>query len=364
MSEEMTTTENISTEQESSADPVIRRKKIKSAYGWAGGGMLIQVVIATLAVMIVAAVYSPFFMKGYFADKDMNTITQGDIMAASLAMTTDGTYLLISNIVGYVVANISAFFICVMALGAFKARSLFKKPSFGAADMVLAAASIMCVQGVSLIVQLTVMSITGMTGMPESVSASLTLDDNVLRSLGVLTYAVILGPITEELLFRGFILNALSPVSRKFAIVMSAVLFGLFHGNFNQMFNGILLGLVFGYVAVKSGSVITSIIVHMFANGNIMLMEIVCGDGENADKIMIAYVSAMMVIGIAAMVMMLRRKGMIAPTDTIASEFTYEIEEDEVSKLKMKTLAKCPTFWIAAVYYLGTAVIMAISANA
>ena len=44
-------------------------------------------------------------------------------------------------------------------------------------------------------------------------------------------YSVILAPIFEEILFRGFVLKNLSRFNVRFGIIMSAILFGLFHGN-------------------------------------------------------------------------------------------------------------------------------------
>ena len=41
----------------------------------------------------------------------------------------------------------------------------------------------------------------------------------------------ILAPVAEELMFRGWILRSLRPYGKRFAVLGSAVLFGIFHGN-------------------------------------------------------------------------------------------------------------------------------------
>ena len=64
-------------------------------------------------------------------------------------------------------------------------------------------------------------------------------------------YACVLGPVAEELLFRGIVLRTLAPFGRKLAIVVSALLFGLFHGNLLQMPYAFVLGLVLGYSALQ-----------------------------------------------------------------------------------------------------------------
>lgn len=64
-------------------------------------------------------------------------------------------------------------------------------------------------------------------------------------------YACVLGPVAEELLFRGIVLRTLAPFGRKLAVIVSALLFGLFHGNLLQTPYAIVLGLVLGYCALE-----------------------------------------------------------------------------------------------------------------
>lgn len=78
-------------------------------------------------------------------------------------------------------------------------------------------------------------------------------------------YASILAPVAEELLFRGYVLRTLRPYGKRFAILGSAFLFGLFHGNLLQTPYAFLMGLVLGYVAAEY-SLGWSIALHMFNN--------------------------------------------------------------------------------------------------
>lgn len=79
-------------------------------------------------------------------------------------------------------------------------------------------------------------------------------------------YCCIVAPITEELLFRGFAMKALSRVSQRFGIFMSAFLFGLAHGNLVQFVSAFILGIFMAYVDVKHNSLIPSIIIHFAIN--------------------------------------------------------------------------------------------------
>ena len=79
-------------------------------------------------------------------------------------------------------------------------------------------------------------------------------------------FAGILFPILEELLFRRLICNRLLPLGEAKAILISAAIFGFIHGNLFQFAYAFLFGLVLGYVYVKTGKIIYTIIFHCIMN--------------------------------------------------------------------------------------------------
>lgn len=81
----------------------------------------------------------------------------------------------------------------------------------------------------------------------------------------ILTIAI-LAPILEELLFRKLIIDKFSRYGEGVAILVSALMFGLYHGNIVQFIYATVLGLVFGYVYAKSRNIIFTIIMHMVVN--------------------------------------------------------------------------------------------------
>lgn len=84
-------------------------------------------------------------------------------------------------------------------------------------------------------------------------------------------YASLLAPVSEELLFRGFVLGKLRPFGKRFAVLGSAILFGLFHGNLLQTPYAFVMGLLFGYVTVEY-SIGWAVALHMF--NNLVLAEL------------------------------------------------------------------------------------------
>ncbi|KPU45413.1 CAAX amino terminal protease self- immunity [Oxobacter pfennigii] len=79
---------------------------------------------------------------------------------------------------------------------------------------------------------------------------------------------VFLGPIFEEVLFRGIILRGLLlNYSVRKALIISSVLFGLIHLNPVQSLTATVSGLMLGWVFIKTGSLWMSILVHILNNG-------------------------------------------------------------------------------------------------
>ena len=81
-----------------------------------------------------------------------------------------------------------------------------------------------------------------------------------------LIYACFLGPILEEIIFRGFILKSMQKYGNLTAIIVSSISFSMFHLNLVQFVNPVLMGIVLAFIAIKSKSIVPSIIAHIFNN--------------------------------------------------------------------------------------------------
>jgi hypothetical protein len=86
-------------------------------------------------------------------------------------------------------------------------------------------------------------------------------------SLLLILYAVVFGPISEELCFRGVIFSSARKVFPFWAANMfQALLFGIFHLNMMQGIYAFFVGLVLGWVCGRGGSIYLSILLHMLFN--------------------------------------------------------------------------------------------------
>ena len=86
-------------------------------------------------------------------------------------------------------------------------------------------------------------------------------------SLLMFVYAVILAPISEELVFRGVTFGILRTVFPFWvANVLQAMMFGVFHMNALQGCYTFVVGLIFGYVREKGSTIYHAILIHLLFN--------------------------------------------------------------------------------------------------
>lgn len=78
---------------------------------------------------------------------------------------------------------------------------------------------------------------------------------------------VVAAPILEELLFRGLIFESCRErFGNAWAVLTSALLFGLIHIVPVQMVNAFVVGIILGYIYLKTGSLLSVIILHAINN--------------------------------------------------------------------------------------------------
>ena len=77
----------------------------------------------------------------------------------------------------------------------------------------------------------------------------------------------VIAPIIEELIFRGLVFNRIKyNYNAVAAIIISAIVFGIYHGNLTQGVYATLLGLCLAYVYNKTENLLVPICIHISAN--------------------------------------------------------------------------------------------------
>jgi membrane protease YdiL (CAAX protease family) len=180
----------------------------------------------------------------------------------SLVSHINGNLISLSAIAG-IVAGMLVFMII-------RGRSLFtdvlKKPENGEVHPMLVFGVVLGTQAVQLVNSIvgsileTIARNNGFSIMDSYTDAFSTM----LNPVGIL-YIALIGPICEEMIFRGACLNTLRKYGDNFAVIMSACMFGLYHVIIFQIPFAIIVGILLGYTAIRF-SLKHAIIVHAISN--------------------------------------------------------------------------------------------------
>ena len=98
--------------------------------------------------------------------------------------------------------------------------------------------------------------------------------DGLVPFLAVFFTVAILGPVFEEVFFRGFLLSALRRgLPTPWALALSSALFGAFHLSLTAMPVLAVLGAVMGLAFLRTGDIRAAIFVHACWNGGVFLFQ-------------------------------------------------------------------------------------------
>ena len=92
---------------------------------------------------------------------------------------------------------------------------------------------------------------------------------------------VIMAPIFEEIIFRKLLIDRTIKYGKGVSILLSALIFGLFHGNLNQFFYAFLIGGFFADVYIKTGKIIYTILLHLTVNFFGSIISVIVGNSLN-----------------------------------------------------------------------------------
>ena len=115
--------------------------------------------------------------------------------------------------------------------------------------------------------------------LPDAMEATfMQLKDSIL---GIASIAII-GPVTEEFIFRqatlgGMLRNGIRPI---YAVLLSALLFGVIHLNWAQILPAFSIGIMLGIIYLKTGNII-----HIINNSIAVAQMIVLGENTKDFKL-------------------------------------------------------------------------------
>ncbi len=147
----------------------------------------------------------------------------------------------------------------------FRARDYLRKPQLPAGQiialMVIAVGASYAANFATVYVE---QLLENLFHLPMSAPSTVSLGSPVVTAIQLISLCLVT-PLVEELFFRGGLLGETLPLGTAFAVLTSALSFGLFHMSAAIPF-ATVMGLCSGYLTVRCRSLLPSIGVHAFIN--------------------------------------------------------------------------------------------------
>lgn len=329
------------------------RSKVYRRYNWASLTLILQTVFINILVSTCQGIVL------IAATKDETISLTGD-----LNVVFNGIACILVNTL------LAVFVLKITKTG--KLRDSFTKPGFSALEIVMAVIMCLALTNINeyIVNSLSFIFASSNKAVLSSLSKGMSSSNLVLTVITYL-YISILGPIAEELLLRGCVLRLGSHISAKVGIFISALLFGIMHGNIAQFYNTFLMGLLLGYITVKCRSIIPAIIAHVCNNSLATVMTFVkpALGAENYKTFSLIFNWSVIAIGIVCAIILFRKYKMVDDVaDKVALNLLATEEEIEQAKtssnpLKYKMLFSTWAFWVVVVFGIVMFALMAISGS-
>lgn len=112
-----------------------------------------------------------------------------------------------------------------------------------------------------------ILILSNLSAVSESYSQTASTQYSIPFALQLIGFGLIT-PLCEELMFRGVIYRRLrmGQMPYKRAMILSALMFGLYHGNLVQFIYAFILGILFVYLYEKYHSLAAPVLAHVFVN--------------------------------------------------------------------------------------------------
>ncbi len=172
----------------------------------------------------------------------------------------------------------------------------------GSWKQVLNLKRILCIAAAGILIQLGMDMILTVTLplFPNIYDSYMGVVDSLINnSIYMILCVCILAPIGEELIFRGLVFRTLKrAVPWQAALVIQAVLFGIYHLNLVQGIYTAVLGLCMGYLAYKYGSIIPGILLHIAINASSYLIGFLLPEALMEHTIIMIFVAVISLVGV------------------------------------------------------------------
>lgn len=144
-------------------------------------------------------------------------------------------------------------------------------------------------------------------GLETTYDLSSTGSTSLLEHIVYIISVSFVPAVTEELVYRGCVMGRLRKYGDGFALITSAFLFGIMHGNLTQAPFAFIVGLAVGWAVLYTGSIIPAMIIHGLNNFMSVIadicyenFEIMSFDTVYVDLFFMIFYVAMFLLALAA----------------------------------------------------------------
>lgn len=176
---------------------------------------------------------------------------------------------------------------------------------------------------------------TSNLGFDFSYASSSPVSNSVPEIIASVLAVAFVPAVAEEIMFRGAIMSTLRKYGDGTAILVSAIIFGLFHTNMVQIPFAFIVGVILGWAVVYSGSMLPAILIHFTNN----LFSVTSGTLQsNAERWNIS--EGILSLGVSIFVVIMALSAIICAIKLSRQDKTFlylnnyhgELEKKEITK--------------------------------
>ncbi|MDO5517992.1 MAG: CPBP family intramembrane metalloprotease [Clostridium sp.] len=247
----------------------LRKLKLKENIKKSAGKCTKMLLILSMSTYIFGMIIT-FILR--FRAKKLGI--ESDLDAGIILGVSNDAYTFLMGYLPCILGDILAIFIGLKSTKLKIKRDLLTQNESSKSFMLLGCFSSIAVGFISSIVYLIYSTIIEANGITIP-SPDFSLPTEAKYITLFILYTCVIAPICEEIIFRGIILSSMKKYGNLTAIMVSSILFSMFHFNLVQFINPVLMGIMFGFIALKSKSIKPCIVVHMFNNSLIMVTMLI-----------------------------------------------------------------------------------------
>ena len=228
---------------------VLDHKKMKKDMKRTGWGLIWYTLINLLTATIVIAVQTILF--------ELNPVEGMSLEEFAANLENEGTYMIIGVFVGFLFLRLFMRKQVQKEMLYLENRTMTAEKFWQILCIFMTAQFVFSLFASLMEAGLNVIGYSAMESIEAATGGS--------QTLSMFLYASFVAPVMEELVYRGLIFRALRKYGKLFAIVTSAILFGVMHANLPQMAFAMAVGFVLAYVT-EEYSIKWAIVLHIINN--------------------------------------------------------------------------------------------------